>query len=210
MKYKAVMFDLDGTLVHTDSECIYYMASRAFSDLGETLSKNEIDKFWFDHKREDFIKEKGLDIKSFWKTYKKYDTLELRKQYLKPYKDTDFIHELKKRGYKLGIVTGAPRHIIALSTEILGKENFDAIVRAQLTSGIKPKPDPQGIEECLKIMKIKNYDSVFVGNGDEDTLAARAAAVEDVLILRDEHNLIEIEPSFTISSLYGLRDVVHI
>ena len=210
MKYNAVIFDLDGTLVYTDPECVYYMVGQSFLDFGKNLSKSEIENFWFDHKREEFIKKLGINIEDFWKNYNRYDTPELRKEYLKPYEDTDFIRELKLNGYKLGIVSGAPRHIINLSLELLGKENFDAVVRSQLESGIKPKPDPQGIEECLKIMKIKNYDSVSVGNGDEDTLASRAAAVEDVLILRHEHNLIEIESSFIITSLYGLRDVVHI
>jgi phosphoglycolate phosphatase/pyrophosphatase PpaX len=206
MIYKGILFDLDGTLVDTDRECIHYMARSAFSDLGVNVTEEEIDKWWPDYRREEFIMEKEIDIDAFWDAYKKYDNYDLRKKHLRPYKDTEIITELKKNDYKLGIVTGAPLHVLVIATEMFGRNNFNCTIRSQETSGIEPKPHTEGLFKGMKALKTNNYETIYVGNGDEDTLTSRAAGVFDVLIDRGEHNLIKETPSLKIKSLYELMD----
>jgi HAD superfamily hydrolase (TIGR01549 family) len=208
MRYKAAIFDLEGTLIHTTFECISKIVSQAFQDFGVKISDEEIRNFWFSHKREELVK-KILKIENpeiFWEVFRKYDILDLRKQHTKAYSDTNFISELKQEGLKIGIVTGSPRYTISLATEIFGKDSFDAVIRTHVSEGIKEKPDPHGILECLKILGISNEEAIFVGNGDEDILAAKNANVFDVLIDRGEHDLIKETPSLKIHSLYELRD----
>ena len=209
MFYKdAVIFDLEGTLVDTERECIRYMVGNAFKEFGMTLTDEEIDRFWFDNHREEYVTSRGIDVKEFWDVYRNLDKIDLRRKHIKLYEDLDFIPELKRKGYKMGIVTGSPVHIIALSTEAIGRNNFDAVIRAQLTSGFKLKPHPESLERCLAILGISNADSIYVGNGQEDIEIARNAHVTDVLIDRGEHNLVNIEPTIKISSLYELRDIL--
>lgn len=212
MRYKAVIFDLDGTLVHTAPEFRYKLIGQVLKDLKVTCSNNYfIDRFWFEARRDEIIKKCfGLEPEKFWKIYKEYDTIELRKQFTKLYDDVDFLQELRQNNYKIGIVTGAPSHIIDLEINMLGKENFDAIVRAQISNGIKPKPDPHGIEECLNLLKVKKNEAIFVGNSDEDILAAKNAQIFDVLLDRKEHEFPDIDPSFTIYSLYELRQLLRL
>lgn len=206
MIYKGIIFDLDGTLVDTDRECIHYMARSAFRDLGVNVTEEEIDKWWPDYRREEFIRGKGIDVESFWHAYRKYDNYDLRKKHLRPYKDAEIIPELKGKGYKLGILTGAPIHMLVLSTELFGRENFDCFIRSQTTSGIEPKPNPEGLLKCMKATNTNKSETIYVDNGDEGILAARAAGVFDVLIDRGEHDLIKEKPSLRIESLYELRD----
>ena len=47
MVYKAVIFDLDGTLVHTMPEYRYKIVGQTVRDLGAKSSHHLIDKFWF-------------------------------------------------------------------------------------------------------------------------------------------------------------------
>ncbi len=156
MAYKAVVFDLDGTLVHTMPEYRYKIVGQTLKELGTSSSKHYIDRFWFETRRDDIIKEHfEVDVDLFWKTFRQCDTIDLRKQLTRVYDDVGFVKELKQKGYKVGIVTGAPLHIMSLEVDMIGEEYFDAVVRAQLSSGIKPKPDPHGIEECLSILGVK-------------------------------------------------------
>lgn len=211
MVYKAVIFDLDGTLVHTMPEYRYQIVGKTLRDLGVTSSNNYIDKFWFEARRDEVIKEQfGLDLELFWKTYRRHDTTELRKQFTKLYDDVDFIQELRQNDYKTGIVTGAPIHIASLEIGMLGEENFDAIVTAHISNRIKPKPHPHGLEECLNLLGIQRNEAVYVGNADEDIITAKNAQVFDVLIVRGEHEFPEINPSLTIHSLYDLRQPLRI
>jgi len=209
MAYKAVIFDLDGTLVHTMPEHRYLTVGQTLKKMGTNSSKHYIDRFWFETRRDDIIKEHfEVDVDLFWKTFRQYDTTDLRKQLTRVYDDTGFVKELKQNDYKVGIVTGAPLHVMSLEVDMIGKEYFDAVVRAQLSSGIRPKPDPHGIEECLSILGVKKEEAVYVGNADEDVSAAKNAQVFDVLVLRNEHEFPDIKPSLTVNSLYELRELL--
>lgn len=117
----------------------------------------------------------------------------------------DFVKELKQKGYKTGIVTGAPVHIANLEISILGKENFDAIVIAHSLNRIKPKPHPQGLEQCLSILKVQKDKAIYVGNSRDDIETAENAGVFAVLIKRREYDFKGINPPLTINSLYELR-----
>jgi phosphoglycolate phosphatase-like HAD superfamily hydrolase len=124
----------------------------------------------------------------------------------KPYYDIDVIKGLKEAGYKTGIVTGAPISIAELEINMIGRENFDAVVIAHRLNGFTPKPHPQGIEECLNLLDSKKEKSLYVGNADEDIMTAKNAKIFDVLIDRKEHRFPEINPSHVVYSLYDLRD----
>ena len=208
MNYKNLIFDLDGTLVYTPIDCTRYLAKKAFSEFGMNLRDEEADYFWFSHRREDFIRDKGLDVETFWNAYRKRDTYDSRKPSLKLYDDTGIIQEAKAKGCKTGIVTGTPMHIILLATELIGRGNIDWYIRAQKTSGFEPKPNPEALLQCMKALGAKAPETIYVGNGDEDVLVSRAAEVFDVIIERGEHDLMKETPSLRIKSLYELRKLL--
>ncbi len=212
MAYKAVVFDLDGTLVHTSPEYRYKVVFQVLNNLGalpSAFSNHNIDRFWFEAARDEIIKTLfGLEPELFWKEFQKYDTTELRKQFTRLYDDIDFIKELRKSGYKIGIVTGAPMHIASLEIGMLGHDNFDAVVVAHSSNGFKPKPNPHGLYECLKLLGISKSEAVYVGNVDEDIETAKNAEVFDVLLLRGENEHRNAKPSMVINSLYELRQLL--
>ncbi len=206
MKYRAGIFDMDGTLLHTSIECIRFMVGESFRVFGVCLSDMEKDMFWYSYKREKMLDERGIDPGSFWEVFRKYDTPELRKRHASLYGDAKVIEELKQNGYKIGIVTGAPFHMIEIGKEMLGSENIDVVVRAQRSSGIEPKPSPRGIMECLKLMGMGKEKTFCVGNGDEDVIAARAAGILDVLVIREDYIPAKVSASLEVKSLYDLRN----
>ncbi len=67
MTYRAVLFDLDGTLVHTAPEHRYKLVGQTLKKLGVNVPSSSIDKFWFEGRRNTVIKEHfGLEPDLFW------------------------------------------------------------------------------------------------------------------------------------------------
>jgi len=209
MKYKAVLFDLDGTLVYTLPEYRYLTVGKTLRELGVSCSEHLMDMFWFRGDRDSIIQEHfGIKPDLFWKSFRKYDNPKLRAEMTKPFEDIDFLNELRSKDYKLGIVTGAPVNIAYPEIELIGKDNFDAIVIASGSNGITPKPHPHGVLECLSMLGIKNRRSIGVGNSDEDIEAFVSAGVYDVLVDRKEHEYPLIPARVIINSLYELREIL--
>lgn len=207
---KGLLFDLDGTLIYTGFKHRETIVNKILSEFGKKLaSKEEINKFWFEGNREELIKNNfGLDPMEFWKRYNFLDSAEFRKQFSFPYSDVGHILELKNQGFLTGMVTSAPKYIADLEIGMIGKESFDYVIVATTKNGFKPKPNPHGIEECLKGLEIGMRDAIFIGNSDEDVGAAKNAGVYDVLIDRGEYKYENLNPSSTIKSLYELDKVI--
>lgn len=204
-----MIFDLDGTLVYTTHEYIGKVVFNTLQEFGISPSREHIKNFWFGTDRNNIIREHfGVDNDLFWKTFRKHDKPENRKLHAFPYSDIDIIPELRSRGFKTGIVTGASQDIIDMCMGILGRENFDAVVRAQLSSGVRPKPNPHGIYVCMEQLGVKKTEAVYAGNAAEDVLAAKAAGVFDVLVDRGEHEFPDVSPSARIKSLYEMKGLL--
>jgi HAD superfamily hydrolase (TIGR01509 family) len=207
-KYKAVLFDLDGTLVKTRAEYRYDVIGRVLNELGVKYSNQQIDDFWFRSHRDNFVQSwvGENNAEKFWHLFRSYDQVDLRKDYAEAYNDIEFLKEVRKKKLKIGVITGAPQHIAKYEIGLIGcKPNF--YISANSDYGIKPKPHPQGLNMALKSLGLKPSEVIFVGNGEEDVLASKAAKIYSVIIDRGE-NIVEESPSLRITSLYELRNLL--
>lgn len=189
-KYKLIVFDLDGTLVHTTAEYRYQIVPHVLKKLGVmNVSLPLIDKFWFDGNRNETIKiEFGLDKDIFWKVFHIEDSMEKRREYTHVYDDVHYaIKRLKKLGKVLAITTGAPKMIAKIETDLIPKEDFAKIISITSTR-YKAKPHPESLIGCLKFCKTKATDAVYIGNSREDAEYAKAAGVDFIYLERREHN----------------------
>jgi len=206
MAIKGIIFDLDGTLVSTRPEYRYIVTGSALSELGVSRGRQDIDRFWFGPDRDATVRSWGVDASRFWKAFRKYDTTELRKKHACPFQDVRVLDSIRRMGIKAGIVTGSPEHIASLEIGMLNFD-FDAIVIANDSQGIRQKPHPQGILECMRMMGLGRDDILFVGNGEEDVEASRRAGVGMVLIDRGE-NKIDCFGGSRISGLEELMEMI--
>ncbi len=206
-KYKAILFDLDGTLVSTNISLIHHLFNQAVSKFGKTASVEDCKRFWFFNGRTDFIKNHfGISPSDFWPVYGALDTVDLRKKHAKAYPDVSSLHQLKSQGFKLGIVTGAKDDIAEYEIGLVGRALFDSVIVAHPNLGVAFKPHPQGIENCLKMLGFSNNQAVYIGNADEDVVFAKNAGVLDILVDRGEYVYSGPEPSHKISHLYELEN----
>jgi len=213
--FKAVIFDLDGTLVHTKPVYRYKTVKSTIEELGVNPKIDFelfVDKFWFEENRDEIISNYlNVNPKEFWKVFRKYDLVKIRKEFTEAYEDASFVKKLKEKGYKRGIVTGSPEEIASMEIELVGRENFDVIIIANPEcNNIRPKPDPHGIDLCLQKLDLPFAAAVYVDNSLGGICAAKEACVYDVLIDRKEYpyKLENVKPTLTIHSLYELETIL--
>jgi HAD superfamily hydrolase (TIGR01549 family) len=210
MTYNAVIFDLDGTLVGTDIKYAIHVVGKTLATFGRTADDHSIKRFWYEARRNDIVSGVfGVDLEDFYSEFTRQRDREMRLALTKPYDDTHFLDALLAKGYKLGIVTGASVEVAELELDMIGSDKFDAIVLANGHNGIARKPDPHGINECMELLGVDNSTTVYVGNSDEDVLAAKAARVMDVMINRGEHDFPHVEPSARINVLPELQKILN-
>ena len=206
---KAALFDLDGTLVKTRDEYRYDVLGKVFSELGCLPDRNAIDIFWFGRShegdRDQYLAERfGINPALFFEVSKKHETVEIRRQHIEAYADVDVLRRFKEAGYAIGVVTGARAEIAAAELELVDPAHklVDLLVIADNFT-CKRKPDAEGIVRALQILNANPARSFYIGNGDEDIAAAKAANVLDIIVDRKENEL-QLTPSHLVSSLYEL------
>lgn len=209
LSFKAVIFDKDGVLMHTEK--IYFQAYHdtiLFFGGSGTYS-------WEDHKK--FMgalsSERFLFIRKKFHLPVSFDEFmsEYRKRYYELF-DTqgikviegisDFIELLKANGIKLAVFTGSSRK----NTEFTLKKvnlsaEFDAIVTADDVS--QGKPHPEGFLLAAKLLKVEPADCVVIGDSGNDVIAAKDAGMR-VIALVDENYIRDPElakPDLEVDSL---------
>ena len=206
--YETALFDLDGTLVHTEREYYLTIMNNIIKELKLPQVTDEIiDGFWNSMDKFSFAQENfHVPLETIWSTLRKYEDLDFRKKLTKAYNDVNYLERLKSLGFKLGLVTGASERICKLELSML-PVTFDTIILARPTYGVKLKPDPEGILMALRNLNGNLESAFYVGNATEDVLAAKSAGVLDISIERGT-NKIEAVPTRWINSLYDLEFII--
>ncbi len=212
MKIKAVIFDLDGTLIHTKPEYVWHLLNRCFEETGIPPTRENIEIIWHGTNKEQFIASHGVDPELFWKKFTEYDTVDERTKYIVPYEDCWILKNLSEKGIKLGLVTNTTFHMAEHQVDVLRLHGiqFDAIVvpfDEKNNLRIKLKPHPEGVLECLQMLDVKSSEAILVGDSPADAEAARLAGVLDVFIERGEH-LIPVDATIKIKSLEEILKLI--
>jgi phosphoglycolate phosphatase len=200
---KGIIFDLDGTLVSVRPEYRYSIVSQVLAKFGKRSDDKQIDRFWFGHSRNQMIEGWGVKPHDFWTEFHALDLPEYRRNYTFAFDDCSHLADLKKKGYRLALCTGAPPRIADMELSFIDGSVFDAIVITHPYNQVKPKPDPMGALECMRILSTATHDTILVGNSDEDILTARNTGIRSIIVDRKEHSH-TLEPDRLITTLYEL------
>ena len=178
---KAVIFDFDGTLINTNQ--LIRIGLNKFSNkyLGRVLTEFELNTLNGQHLSDqiDYIakensKEVILEFKSWYTD--NHDT------YAKSFSGIESLLEiLNHENIKMGIVTNNSTLPLKQGLSHLGfGKYFGHVVTSDNVK--RPKPDPEGILNILKMFELKSNEILYVGDSSSDMKAAKAAGVISCLV----------------------------
>ncbi len=179
---KAVLFDLDGTLVDADEAICSVVAEVIEGMTGRKVPCSEIERhlgkpIW------DFFKALSPEIDSMEASdvyRERYDQVAEKMTEKLPHA-CELLEELKAAGLKIGVVSQRPAHLIRDVLRYMGMDEFvDVVASGEET---EPKPSPLSVLAALKAMGVNPEEAVFVGDATFDMEAAKAAGMKTVGVL---------------------------
>lgn len=182
MKFKAAVFDLDGTLLDS------------LHDIGSSMNAALRSKGHPEHPIADYKYHVGdgvsiLARRVLPEAYRIDDSIAelvllMREEYganwaktTKPYEGVpELLDELTRRGVKLAVVSNKPHDFSQQVTmKLLSKWTFDPIIGSR--AGIPHKPDPAGAIEAAAALKLAPAECVFIGDTYADMKTAVSAGM---------------------------------
>lgn len=217
MKYKCLIFDLDGTLLDS-LQGILDAVNLSFKELGYNIErKYEEGKYFIGAGAIEFARramsgqnippEKETEVmERFLVNYDRIQSIAT-----KPFKGVEeTLKFLEKSGYLLAIASNKPQILL----EPIVKKLFpDIHFKVALGQRINTpeKPDPFVIYEIMKSLKLEPEDCVYIGDSEYDYMTAHNAGI-DCVICEYGYGFYD-KPWFkkikkTIKSIKDLKDVV--
>ncbi len=178
---KAVIFDLDGTLI--DSEPNYFEAER------KLLAEYGINDFDFEMKKQYVGKSTNDTLENFKRNYSIEESIEtlikkMNKYYLDIAKNNTvifpemhkFLDLLKANNYPIALASGSSSEIIDEILLITGLRNFfDVILSSESVKRGKPAPDV--FLETAKLLQIPPENCLVLEDSNHGVEAAKSASM---------------------------------
>lgn len=184
--YKAVIFDLDGTLLDSLND-ILFILNKTLAHFGlPQITREQAKKYIGNGARE--LVRLAIGEENFYKLD------EILAYYKSQYAVSDnelaslfdgeeaALYALKQRGVKIAILTNKPHAAAMRANEIFfAKFGFDCVLGQ--TDELPLKPAPDGVYKILKELGVKAEDCLFVGDGETDVQTAKNAHLDCVSVL---------------------------
>ncbi|MGN0518221.1 MAG: HAD family hydrolase [Acutalibacteraceae bacterium] len=185
MKYKVLIFDLDGTILNTLDDLtdsfnhVLTCANMPARTTDEVMGfvGNGIHK----------LIERGVpngtspqDIEKVYTEFKKYYAVHCADK-TKPYDGIpELLEELKNNGIKLAVVSNkADFAVQSLCQQYFGGL-FDCVIGER--SGVRRKPAPDTVNEVISTLKAERSDVVYIGDSDVDIQTAKNAGLDCISV----------------------------
>jgi phosphoglycolate phosphatase len=188
MPYKAILFDLDGTLLDTLKD-IGASVNRVLE--GKGFPTHELDTYRYfvgdgsvvlinralpkEKRNDDVIR---TCLTEFLEDYGRNLNVKT-----KPYEGIpEMLDALNDRGLKMAVLSNKPHELTKQCvTELLSNWNFDVVIGQR--NGAPPKPDPAGALEVAKRLNIPPADFLYIGDSGVDMKTAVASGMFPVGVL---------------------------
>jgi phosphoglycolate phosphatase len=188
MKYKAVIFDLDGTLLDTLEDIADSMNS-VLGKLGHPVHDTEAYKYFVgDGFR--ILAKRTLPENCQDEGYIDQAYMKVRDEYLKRWADktkpyagiSEMLDGFTSAGLKLAVLSNKSDDFAKLMIKkLLPSWEFDPVFGER--KGIPKKPDPAGALEIADILGVKRDECLYLGDTGVDMLTASAAGMFAVGVL---------------------------
>lgn len=213
MKYKVVVFDLDGTLLDTILDlhnCINY--SLTINNY-KTRSLNEIRSFIGNGIRK--LVERSLPINTSDNIVNKVYN-DLINYYEKNYNNktkpffgiVDIVNKLFNNNYNLAVLTNKNDSISKNLINYHFKDKFKMIIGDRDNKRRKPYPD--SVFEIKNYFNVSNEEVVLIGDSDVDIITASNSGIDCIAVTwgyKDVQTLKDLKPKYLINNIAELKSI---
>ena len=185
MKYSAILFDLDGTLVET-----IHLWQKAYLEMlnahGIAMSLEDfMERVYYPNAHyRDVLKAEGLqeDIETFREERDALYCALLREQTQWVDGAQDVLSKARSTS-AVGMMTGSwQRYVDSIDEKLSVSPHFQAIVTCDDTQGGNSKPRPYGLELCAERLHVDPKQCIYIGDMHYDITAANAAGMTSCLV----------------------------
>ena len=213
-KYKAVIWDLDGTLLNTLEDLM--------NSVNYGLSKHGMPKITLEQTRRFVgngvakLVERAVPAGTdgnvqadVLKDFREYYSIH-SKDKTKPYDGVvELMTKLKAEGYKLAIVSNKLKEAV----EELAGIYFPGLIDVAMgdTPGIPKKPAPDMIYKALELLGLEKNEAVFIGDSDVDVATGINSGMDMITVLwgfRDKEELVKAGAEVFAASTTELETVL--
>lgn len=196
MKYKLILFDLDGTILNTLSDLAnsvnYALRKNNLQEISKDMVKAYIGN---GIKKLCELSSRGINTEEVYEDFKKYYMMHLCDESYVYKNVAPLLLELKKRGYMLGILSNKKDSAVKEISRYYFPLIFDFAYGER--EGILRKPDAMAIELICKEYNISRTDVLYVGDSDVDILFCKNSNIDYAICtygFRDKIYLEKLKP----------------
>ena len=197
MKYKAIIWDLDGTLLNTLEDLMdsvnYALSKKNMKNISLEQTRkyvgngiaNLVKRAAGNNVSKELLDELLIDFKYYYNIHSKDKTA--------PYNGIlQLLTELKEDGYKMAIVSNKIHSAVGQ----LAEEYFPKLIDIAIgeMEDVPRKPAPDMIYKAIESLGIKKEEAVFIGDSEVDVATGLNADIDMLTVLwgfRDKNELIQ-------------------
>ena len=181
MRYKYVLFDLDGTILDTLDD-LHAAANAALRECGyPERTKGEVRRFVGNGIRK--LIERAVpsgtseeDIVRTHEAFTAYYSVHCKDK-TKPYAGIpELVRGLKENGIASAVISNKADYAV----KALCEEYFEGLFELSVgeREGIRKKPAPDSVLEAMRVMGAKSSETVYIGDSDVDIMTAKNAGID--------------------------------
>ncbi|HHB1651168.1 pyrophosphatase PpaX [Bacillus sp. TE8-1] len=210
MRINTVLFDLDGTLINTNELIISSFLHTLNTYYPNQYKREDVLPFIGPSLHDTFSKIDENKVEEMITSYRKFNHDhhdELVEEYETVY---ETVRELKKQGYKVGIVTTKARQTVEMGLQLSKlDEFFDVVVTIDDVEHVKPHPEP--LQKALELLDAKPEEALMVGDNHHDIVGGQNAGAKTAAVswtLKGRAYLEAYKPDFMLDKMSDLLPIL--
>ena len=212
MKPKAILFDVDGTLLDT-REFLFRATEHSLGKHGFPVLPRELITTFVGKPLVEFYQSVAptaleTDINLLSDTHHEFqmENLHLAKSFPNIIK---VLTLLKNKGIKMAAVTSRTNQNVAKTLEIAGVDSFlDVVITSDDVVNLKPHPEP--LLKAMDLLGVKPEETWMVGDAEPDILAGKNAGTKTVGVTYGfgGKDIAKLHPDYLIENIQELLSVI--
>jgi pyrophosphatase PpaX len=207
---KAVLFDLDGTLIDTNKLIIESFKHTFRNHLNKDISEGDIINCFGEPLTITLARYDKDNVEELMKTFKKFNEDKHDELASGISNAIETIKELKKLDIKIAVVTSKRRMMAERGLKLFGLfELIDLLITPEDT--IKHKPDGEPAEKACQILKVYKHEALMVGDSHFDILCGKNAGCKTCVVgytALPIENIMKYNPDYKIENLKDLLNII--